>query len=125
MKSKTKIEKQLKRKTGELAEIIIKLKKNKDWIPVASLISAPRRKRAELNLGKINNEISEGETVVIPGKVLSQGEIEKKARIVALAFSESAMKKIKDSKSEAVFILDEIKRNPEFKNIRILKNENN
>ena len=36
-----------------LVETILTAKKNKNWVEVASLISAPRKKRAELNLDQI------------------------------------------------------------------------
>jgi large subunit ribosomal protein L18e len=121
MKSKTKIEFQLKKKTNpDLVETLIKIKKHSKWIEVASLMSGSRRNRIQMNLGKINQEAKEGETIVVPGKVLSQGELDKKLKVVAFSFSENARKKISDSKGEAVLILDEIKKNPDFKGIKVL-----
>lgn len=122
MKSKTKIEMQTKRKTNlDLVETIRTAKKNKKWLEVASLLSTPRRKRAEINLDEIDKNSKEGEIIVIPGKVLSQGELNKKIKIVAFNFSKSAKEKILKSKSEAIYIVEEIKKNPEAKGIKILK----
>ena len=69
----------------------------------------------------ISEETKEGEIIVIPGKVLSDGEITKKLKIIALAFSEKAKEKILKSNSEYSYIIEEIKKNPEAKGIKIIK----
>ena len=122
MKRKSLIEKQLRRKTNsELVETIIAAKKAKAWIEIAGLISAPRKNHVSLNLGEIDKKSKEGEKVMVPGKVLSQGEINKKIKIVALSFSEKAREKLIKSGSEIISITKEIKSNPNAKGIRILK----
>ena len=122
MKTKTQIEKQLQKKTNsELAETIILAKKNKEWQGVAGIISGPRRKRANINLGRIDEQSKEGEVIIVPGKVLSIGEINKKIKVVALGFSEVAKEKLLKSKTEAISILEEIKKNPSAKGIKILR----
>ena len=121
MKSKTKIEKHLRRKLNpELVETIIKAKKQKNWLKIASLLSSPRSRKISVNLDKIDRESREGDTIVVPGKVLSQGEISKKIRVVALNFSEEAEKKLKDKKCELVRILKEIKINPNANGVKII-----
>jgi len=126
MKSKTKIEKQIQRKTNsELVKTIIASKKKDNWMEVAEIISGPRRKRIDVNLDEINKKTKEGETIVIPGKVLSQGEVDKKIKVVALSFSEKAKEKLLKSKCEISNIIEEIKKNPQAKNIKVLKNEDN
>ncbi len=123
MKSKTQIEKQLERKTNqELVKTIIEAKKKKNWLEIAAILSSPRAKKISMNLDKINHEAKEGETVIIPGKVLSQGELNKKIKVVALSFSEMAKEKISKSKSEVLTMLEEIKKNPDAKGIKILTN---
>jgi len=122
MKSKTLIEKQLEKKTNpELVKTIIEAKKKKNWLQVAAILSSPRAKRINMNLDKINNEAKEGEIVVVAGKVLSQGELDKKIKVVAFSFSEMAREKISKAKGETLTILEEIKKNPEAKNVRFLK----
>lgn len=59
-------------------------------------------------------------TIAVPGKVLSQGEIDKKIKLVALGFSEKAREKLLESKCEIKNILEEIKKNPNAKGVRIL-----
>ncbi len=122
MKSKTLIEKQMKRKLNpEIVETIIKAKKNSAWLEVADILSRPRKKSISINLDKIERESKEGDTMVVPGKVLGVGDISKKIRIVALSFSEEARKKLKEKNCEVVSILEEIKINPKAQGIRILK----
>jgi large subunit ribosomal protein L18e len=122
MKSKTKISKQLERKSNSrLGETILAGKKNEAWMGVASVLSGPRRIRTCINLEEINKDAKAGETVVIPGKVLSQGEIDKKIKVVAFSFSDKAKEKLLSAKCDISYILDEIKSNPSAKGIKIMK----
>lgn len=122
MKSKTTIEKHLQKKNNPLlVETLIAAKKNAKWNEVASILSGPRRKRINLNLDEINKDSKAGEIIVVPGKILSGGEIDKKIKVVAFNFSEKAKEKLLSAKCEISIILDEIKKNPEAKGLRILK----
>ena len=122
MKSNTKIEKQLRKKRNpELVETIIAAKKQEKWKEIASLISTPKRKRIEFNINEIDKFAEGGEILVIPGKVLSMGDIDKKIKIVALSFSKKAREKLKGAGCEIFTLLEEIKKNPHGKEIRILK----
>ena len=126
MKSKTKIGKQLRKKSNpSIVETILAAKKHDGWIKIAGILSGPRRKSIDFNLQEINRNAKEGESILIPGKVLSQGEMEKKVKIIALGFSGKAKEKLSKSKNEAVTIIEEIKKNPEGKGLRIMvKGEN-
>lgn len=122
MKSKTKISKQSSRKTNPvLVETIINSKSSDAWRKISEILAGPRKNRSEINLDKIENDSSEGEVIVVPGKVLSQGELNKKVKVVALGFSDGAKEKLKNSKIEFSTIEEEIKNNPEAKGIRILR----
>jgi len=112
----------MRRKTDMyLVKTIVSAKKENKWVEVAHFISGPTRKHSKVNLNQIDKETKEGDTVIIPGKVLGEGEISKKVRIAALGFSESAIKKLKDKKCEAVSIDEEIKINPTAKGIKIIR----
>lgn len=122
MKSKTLIEKQTKVKTNsELVETILEAKKHEAWLPIAAILSGPARKRASVNLDKIDAETKEGDVVVVPGKVLSQGSINKKVKVVALGFSELAKEKLLNAKCETETMLNEIKKNASSKGVKIIK----
>ena len=124
MKSKTLIGKQVTRKTNsELVETILLAKKKDKWVKIAGLLSSPRANMINLNLDKLDEESKEGETIVVPGKILAQGELNKKIKVVALSFSEKAKEKISKSKGEISTIIEEIKKNPDAKGIKILGKE--
>jgi large subunit ribosomal protein L18e len=120
--SKTKIKKHLRNKTNPVViETINLAKKQKAWLALAKIVSGSTRKYSAMNLDEIDKMAAAGEVIVIPGKVLGIGETTKKFKICALAFSASAMEKIKKNKIESCFILDEIKKNPEAKGVKILR----
>jgi len=123
MKSKTKIARQSERKGNPILVETIRLAKKTGapfWLQAAGILSGPRRLKTAINLDEIEALTSEGDSIVVPGKILSQGEISKKIAVVALAFSEKAKEKLLKTKSHAVSILDEIKKNPDAKGLRFL-----
>ncbi len=120
MKSKTKIEFQLKRKTNPvLVETIVLAKKNPKWMDVASILAGPKKKMKNLNVGELEKFSSE--KIVVCGKILSEGEITKKVKVAALDFSEKAKEKLKKAGCETKTILEEINDNKEAKGVLILK----
>lgn len=111
----------MKRKTNsELVETILLAKKNEKWLNIAGVLSGPRKNRKNANLNEINQNVKEGEKILISGKVLSQGNLDKKIKIIASSFSENAKEKIKKAGSESITMLEEIKSNPGAKGIKIL-----
>jgi len=122
MKTKTKISKQLQKKTNsKLVETIISAKKHKAWLEIASILSGPRRKRINLNLEEIAKKAKDKKIVIIPGKVLSDGSLDKSVRVIALDFSEKAREKLLKAGNKISTILEEIKNNPEAKGVEILR----
>lgn len=122
MKSKSQIEKQLQKKTNpELVQTIIEAKKKKNWLEVAGILSSPRLNKINVNLTLLNKEAKEGETIIVPGKVLAEGELNKKIKIAAFGFSEKAKEKILKAKGETLSISEEIKKNPDAKGVKIIK----
>ncbi len=120
MKSKTKIENQLRKKTNpELAKTIILAKSNPAWLDVASALTSPAKQMPQINIDRINKE--ESDTIAIPGKVLSQGELTRKVKVIAFKFSKKAKEKIEKSGSKVVSFLDEIENNKDAKGVKILK----
>ncbi|MBU0957417.1 MAG: 50S ribosomal protein L18e [Nanoarchaeota archaeon] len=112
----------MRRKTNvELVGTILSAKKADKWVKISHLISVPTRKQSKINLEEIDKNSQEGETILVPGKVLGVGDVSKKIRVVALKFSESAIKKLKDKKCEIVSVKEEIKVNPLAKGIKIIK----
>lgn len=77
-------------------QILNPLKKNRSNIykQVVKYISRPKRKKIAVNLLKINKIGKNGETVVVPGKVLGNGIIDKNITVFAENFSSNAKEKI-------------------------------
>ncbi len=122
MITKTKLFQRLERKNNpELVDTLMACKKNEAWMKVGGVLSRSKNTMPVVNLDRINKECKEGDIVVVPGKVLSNGDIDKKIRIAALRFSESAREKLGRMKSEIVSILEEIKRNPKAQGIKVIQ----
>jgi large subunit ribosomal protein L18e len=122
MISKTRLVRRARKKThDEVVKTIREAMKNKQWNKIAKIVSGSKRKYSSLNIGEIENQTSEGDTVVVPGKVLGSGNISKRVRICALRFSDGAKEKLKRNKSEMVSLLDEIKKNPRMDGVKILR----
>ena len=118
MISKTQINKRMKLKTNSaLAKVILLAKKHN--LEIAQLLSRPTRRRIKINLEQLNDS-KEGETLIIPGKVLGSGELRKKIKIIAWNFSKTALEKIKKTKSNFAFLSDEIKKK-NLKDAKIIK----
>jgi large subunit ribosomal protein L18e len=92
----------------------------KVWKALYRYLSKPRRQRPVVNLSKVNRHCKDGDLVVIPGKVLSSGDINCKVRVAALSFSERAVEKIRAVGGECMTIEELLKTTPEGKGIKII-----
>jgi len=107
------------RKLISKLEKLYRKKKVKLWKRLMEEFLRPRRKRREVNIIRINKHTKENETVVVPGKVLSVGELDHKVVVAALEFSKNAMEKI-NKIGKAITIEELIEKNPEGKNIKLI-----
>lgn len=122
MLTKTKVKSRIRKKTNPLLrEIIVEAVKNDAWFEISKLLSSPKKNYSVLNLKEIDLKSSAGDTLVIVGKVLSKGSLTKKVRICALSISEKAKNKLKETKSEFVPLIEEIKKNSKAEGVRIIK----
>lgn len=105
-----------------LLELIAELQKaNKDiWKRLARELSKPTRRRAAVNVSKIEQYSKDGGTVVIPGKVLGAGYLTKKVNVAAFSFSGAAKEQISKGGGKAMGIMDLLRDNPEGKDVVIL-----
>ena len=94
--------------------------KTEIWLAVAEKLESPRRKKVEVNLSDIERNTNKGETVVVPGIVLSSGDLTKSVTIAAWRFSEAAESKIKKSKGKILTIEELVKENPKGTDVKIL-----
>jgi|SRR3989344_1375843 len=123
------IKNKMARRTGpttlELQKLIEELRKlsyeqNVNiWKRIAKDLERPRRIRREVNLYRLEKNIKDGETAIVPGKVLSLGEFTKKNTVAAYCFSKTAEEKINKT-GKAISIQELIKKNPKGSKVRII-----
>ena len=89
------------------------------WKRIASDLEGPARNQRVVNVYKIEQYAKPNETVLVPGKVLGTGELNKKVTVAAYSFSEEAKKKI-SGKGVAMSISELVEKNPKGKGVRIL-----
>ncbi|MDI6917793.1 MAG: 50S ribosomal protein L18e [Thermoplasmatales archaeon] len=111
---------------AELVRLIDDLKKTsyehkaKIWKTVAVKLEKSLRNRPGVNLSRIERNAKNNETVIIPGKVLGSGDINKQVAVAAFSFSDNAKKKILGAKGKVFTIRELMEKNPEGSNIRIM-----
>lgn len=109
-----------------LMELISELKKKSNvdgarfWKRIASDLEKPSRDRRIVNLSKINRVTKQGEIIVVPGKVLSDGDLNHSLTIAAWQFSNKAVEKINKKKAKAISIYELMKTNIKGKRVRII-----
>lgn len=64
------------------------------WRDIAQRLERPSRLWAEVNVGKLETNVGDGETAVVPGKVLSAGHVTRPITVAAFGFSGRAKEKI-------------------------------
>lgn len=105
------------------------------WKRTARELEKATRKRREVNLNQISRSLRDGseqssshlqpaardgETALVPGKVLGAGTLSKKATVVGWRFSESALKKIREAGGKAITIQDYFKQYQKGSRVRIV-----
>jgi len=100
-------------------EIIEKLYARKEPIfnAIAKELERPARHSVDVNLSKIDKYAKDKGAVIIPGKVLGNGELKKDVTVVAYAFSEAALKKIQ----KKMTLAELLEKNIKIKGLQILK----
>jgi len=123
----SKIRKLMKRKTNpnliKLIDDLLKasaMNKAPIWKDIAERLAKPKRLYAEVNVSKIQRYAKEGETIIVPGKVLGGGKITKPVTVAALSFSETARKKIIEAGGKCLTIKELLEMNPTGSGVRIM-----
>jgi large subunit ribosomal protein L18e len=90
------------------------------WKKIHKDLSRPTRSRSCVNLYKVSKYARDGETIVVPGKVLAVGELDKPVTIAALNCSNSAKQKILNAKGQVISINELLLKNPKGQKVRVL-----
>lgn len=111
----------------ELIDLINNLKKQsldekvKIWKDVAIRLEKPLKNLAAVNVSKIERYANENDMILVPGKVLGAGNLNKKLTVIAYRFSKEARDKIEAVGGKTLSIKDVISQNPKGSNIRIFR----
>lgn len=90
------------------------------WKRIAKDLEKPTRIRRTVNLLRINRHVKAGDIIVVPGKVLSTGNLDKKITIAAWQFSGAAKEKIKAAGGEALTLKQLVAKNPKGTKVKII-----
>ena len=113
-------------KNDQLTTLITQLKRLASekqrplWKRVAADLERPTRQRRVVNLWLIEQHAKEGETIIVPGKVLGDGQLTKKVTVAAAGYSEEARRKLAANGSTPLSIEELLTKRPDGTNIRIL-----
>ena len=115
----------LEDKNVQLNSLIVALKKHAIeneapvWKRIAVELERPCRNARAVNISRISRYTSPDDVVIVPGKVLSSGELEHPVTVAAYSFSKSAASKIM-AKGRIEDLLSLAKKNPKGTNIKII-----
>lgn len=119
--------KKIRTPNPELIKLIRTLKKRsreneaRIWRDIAGRLARSRQRRTAVNVSRLNRHTEDGETVVIPGKVLGSGKIDHPIKAAAFAFSKQAESKILGAKGKCLSIQELVEKNPKGTNVRIIE----
>jgi large subunit ribosomal protein L18e len=113
-------------KNEKLESLIKELKKKsitekvKIWKRIALDLEKSTRNRRIVNLYNISLNASDNEIIIVPGKILGTGDLNKKITIAAYDVSKQAEEKIVSSGSKLITINELFEKNPKGNKVRIL-----
>ena len=89
------------------------------WRAAARGLNRPRRVRYEANLKKLERFANPKETVIVPGVVLSQGELNKPLTVAALRFTPRAKEKIEKAGGKCLSLQELMDKSTEKKSLKV------
>lgn len=98
----------------------LRKQKKKIWQRVAEDLLKPARQRRAVNIFRINRYSKEGEVIVVPGKVLSDGILEHAITVGAYSFSKEAKNKIEKAGGKAISLKELVEKYPDGKGVKII-----
>ena len=110
----------------ELKELISELYKVSNesdvaiWRSIAFDLERPSRIRRIVNIHRIQRNTSDNDVIVVPGKVLSDGELDHKVVVAAFKFSQNAKEKIVKAGGKAISINELLKENKKGSKVKII-----
>ena len=103
----------LLRKTSNKQDVAI-------WDSIAKQLEKSKHKRLTVNISRVNRHSKDGDTIIVPGKVLGSGKLDHKISIAAFAFSKVAREKLESGGGECLTIQTLIKSHPTGSGLKII-----
>ncbi|MHA1797904.1 MAG: 50S ribosomal protein L18e [Candidatus Helarchaeota archaeon] len=94
--------------------------KRRVWRAVARKLDKPKKDSIKVNIFKLNKLTKPKEVIVVPGKVLGDGELDHQITIAAFSFSEKARIKLLEKKVKIQSIEELFESNPKGANVKII-----
>lgn len=91
------------------------------WRDIAKKLEKPKRNWAEVNLSKLERFAEDGDVIVVPGKVLASGNLNKKITVAAYSFSENAKTAILSMGGRDMTLTELMSENPKGSNVKIMR----
>ncbi len=90
------------------------------WGSVADRLERPRHQVTPVNVGHLERLARAEETVVVPGKLLSEGPLTKRLTVAAFSYSVAARAKIRAAGGAALSLEELLKSRPDGAGVRLL-----
>ncbi|MEM4756397.1 MAG: 50S ribosomal protein L18e [Candidatus Woesearchaeota archaeon] len=90
------------------------------WKRVAKDLAKPTRQKRVVNLSHIERYAQENDIIIVPGKVLGDGELTKRLTIAAQSFSATALEKIAKAGAKSYLLQEYLQKDPKPKNAKLL-----
>ena len=112
----------LRDKNPLLKKLIIQLKSRQApvWKAAAKALNRPKRARFEVSLFQLDRHVQPKETIVIPGIVLSDGDVSKPLTVGAYRFTATARQKIENAGGTCLTLEQCAEKYPDGKGLRLM-----
>ncbi|MGP8158645.1 MAG: 50S ribosomal protein L18e [Thermoplasmata archaeon] len=113
------------KENSELVRLIVELRRAARshqapiWASVADQLERPRHRVVPVNVGHLDRLTEAGETVIVPGKLLSEGRLSKKLTVAAFAYSKEARAKVHAAGGVTITVNDLLKTKPDGAGVRL------
>ena len=90
------------------------------WRDIAIRFEKPSRNWSEVNITHLARNVKSNETIIIPGKLLGNGDITFPVTVAAFSASSAARTKISSAGGKLITIRELMTQNPKGKGVRII-----
>ncbi|MCK5476637.1 MAG: 50S ribosomal protein L18e [Candidatus Aenigmarchaeota archaeon] len=89
------------------------------WLDLAKRLNKPTRNMPDINLAKIQKKAKENDLIIVVGKILGNGKLDKKLTLSSFKISQSAMDKIEKAKCKYINF-EELMKIKKINNVKIM-----